>query len=45
MNRDLLDHIRDNTKSCRIEVGKEKYTNPKGYTYQWPTLLSFMEKK
>jgi len=45
LTKDLLDYIRDNTKSCRIEIGKDKYTNPKGYTYQWPTMLSFMEKK
>ena len=45
LSRDLLDHIRDNTESCRTEIGKEKYVNPKGYTYQWPTMLSFMEKK
>ena len=44
LNRDLLDYIRDNTKSCRMKIGKEKYTNPKGYAYQWPTMLSFMEK-
>ena len=35
---DVLDHIRDNTKSCRIEIGKVKYINPKGYAYQWPTM-------
>ena len=45
LTRDLLYQIRDNTKSCRIEIGKEKNINPKGYTYQWPTMLSFMEKK
>ena len=44
LTRDLLDYIRDNTKSCRIEIGKERYVNPKGYAYQWPTMLSFMEK-
>tara|TARA_E500000331_G_C17059623_1_gene627621 strand:- start:122 stop:826 length:705 start_codon:yes stop_codon:yes gene_type:complete len=45
LTKDLLDYIRDNTKNCRIEIGKEKYINPKGYTYQWPTTISFMEKK
>ena len=45
LTRDLLDYIRDNIKSCRMEIGKEKYINPKGYTYQWPTMLSFVEKK
>ncbi len=44
LTRDLLDYIRDNIKSCRIEIGKERYVNPKGYAYQWPTMLSFMEK-
>ncbi len=44
LTRDVLDHIRNNIKSCRIEIGKEKYINPKGYTYQWPTILSFIEK-
>ena len=44
LTKDVLDHIRNNIKSCRTETGKEKYINPKGYTYQWPTMLSFIEK-
>ena len=44
LTKDVLDYIRNNVKNCRIEIGKETYRNPKGYTYQWPTKLSFMEK-
>ena len=44
LTKDVLDYIRNNVKNCRIEIGKETYRNLKGYTYQWPTMLSFMEK-
>jgi hypothetical protein len=39
---DIL-NIRSKTKSCSVEIGVQSYTNPKRYTYKWPTLLSFME--
>mgnify|MGYP003679381147 CR=1 FL=1 len=39
---DIL-NIKDKLKSCKIEIGVEKYINPKGYTYKWPTMLSFIE--
>ena len=45
LTEDVLDYIRDNTKSCRTEIGKQFYRSVKGYAYTWPTLLSFMEKK
>ena len=45
LTKDVLDNIRDNVKSSRIEIGKMSYTNKKNYTYQWPTMLSFTEKK
>jgi len=44
LTKDVLDHIRNNLKSCKTKIGVEKYTNQKGYTYHWPTMLSFMKK-
>ena len=44
LTKDVLDHIRNNLKSCKTKIGVKKYTNPKGVMYHWPTMLSFMEK-
>ena len=29
---------------CRTKIGVDSYTNPKGYTYKWPTMLAFIRK-
>jgi SAM-dependent methyltransferase len=44
LTKDTLDNIKNNVESCKIEIGKDIYTNPKNYTYKWPTMLSFMKK-
>ena len=44
LTKDILDNIKNNVESCKIEIGKDIYTNPKNYTYKWPTMLSFMKK-
>ncbi len=44
LTKDILDNIKNNVESCKIEIGKDVYTNPKNYTYKWPTMLSFMKK-
>ena len=38
-------NIRNNVKSCTTEIGTERYRNPKGQYYNWPCMLSFMNKK
>ncbi len=45
LTKDVLDNIKNNVESCKIEIGKDVYTNPKNYTYRWPTMLSFIKKK
>ena len=42
---DVVAKIRSEMDWCRMMIGVEKYTNPKGQTYHWPTTLSFMRKK
>jgi len=45
LTKDVLDNVINNTESCKVEIGKMSYKNPKGQTYSWPTMLSFMKKK
>jgi|TARA_Y100000310_G_scaffold39706_1_gene37229 SAM-dependent methyltransferase len=44
LSQDILQDIRDNLESCEIKIGKMTYKNPKGVSYHWPTMLSFMKK-
>ena len=41
----MLAKIREELDWCETRIGVEKYTNSKGQSYQWPTMLSFMRKK
>ena len=41
----MLSKIRDEVDWCETIIGVDKYTNPKGQTYHWPTMLCFMRKK
>jgi len=45
ISADVVAKIRSEMDWCRMMIGVEKYTNPKGQTYHWPTTLSFMRKK
>ncbi len=45
LTKDVLDNIKNNVESCKTKIGKDVYTNPKNYTYRWPTMLSFIKKK
>ena len=40
----MLSKIRDEVDWCETIIGVDKYTNPKGQSYNWPTMLSFMRK-
>ena len=41
----MISKIRSELDWCETKVGVDKYTSPKGQTYQWPTMLCFMRKK
>ena len=41
----MLSKIRDEVDWCETKIGVDKYTNPKGQSYNWPTMLCFMRKK
>jgi|TARA_Y100001951_G_C11291463_1_gene272465 hypothetical protein len=45
LSKEDIKNIESSIKSCITEIGVSSYTNPKGYTYRWPTMLSFMEMK
>ena len=45
LTKDVLDDIREKLESCETVICKSKYINPKGYHYQWPTMLSVMRRK
>ena len=40
----MISKIRSELDWCETKVGVDKYTSPKGQTYQWPTMLCFMRK-
>ena len=41
----MISKIRSELDWCETKIGVDKYTSPKGQTYQWPTMLCFMRKK
>ena len=45
ISSDMVSKIRSEIEWCQTKIGVEKYVNPKGQTYEWPTMLSFMRKK
>ena len=44
ISKERLSDIKRQVKWCRTKIGVETYTNPKGYTYKWPTMLAFIRK-
>ena len=41
----MISKIRSELDWCETKIGVDKYTNPKGQSYNWPTMLCFMRKK
>ena len=44
ISSEMLNKIRDELDWCETRIGVDKYTNSKGQSYNWPTMLSFMRK-
>ena len=44
ISKERLSDIKSQVKWCRTKIGVDSYTNPKGYTYKWPTMLAFIRK-
>ena len=44
ISKERLSDIKRQVKWCRTKIGVDTYTNPKGYTYKWPTMLAFIRK-